>query len=169
LPLIEATEYAPDVTILLAGDGPQRAAVESKLSDHPRVRYLGQVPQNQVPEYTNLADVVYYGINASDGNAPYSCPNTLFNALTAGKPLLTTNVGEIAHIVREEQCGVVVEQATPAHLAQAITQLRDPALYKSLAANARRAAQTKYNWAVAQAVLLDTYQQLVTRGSPSSS
>jgi glycosyltransferase involved in cell wall biosynthesis len=169
LPLIEATEYTQDVTVLLAGDGPQRVAVESKLPDHPGVRYLGQVPQDHVPDYTNLADVIYYGINASDGNAAYSCPNTLFNALTAGKPLLTTNVGEIAHIVREEQCGVVVEQATPSLLAQAIVQLRDSAIYQSLAVNARRAAETKYNWAVAQAVLLDLYRQLITDVSVLSS
>lgn len=163
LPLIEASEYSTDVAILLAGDGPQRAAVESKLPDHPRVRYLGQVPPDHVLSYTNLADVIYYGIDVSDGNAAYSCPNTLFNALTAGKPVLTTNVGEIAHIVREEQCGIIVEQATPSLLAQAITQLRSPGFCESLAANARQAAQAKYNWAVAETALLNTYERVIGR------
>jgi glycosyltransferase involved in cell wall biosynthesis len=162
LPLIRATEYAPEVIVLLLGDGPQRESIESELSKHPRVRYLGRVPQEQVPSYTALVDVVYYGLNhqIADDNIHYSSPNALFNALAAGKPLLTTNLGEIARIVQEEQCGIVVEQLTPERLADAINQLRDPNVRAAMSMNARRAAQDKYNWDVAAATLLHLYRQL---------
>jgi glycosyltransferase involved in cell wall biosynthesis len=162
LPLIEATEYVSNVTVLLLGSGPQQAAVEAVLPDYPKVRYLGQVPQEQVPDYTALADVNYYGLNMSHTNSQFSAPNALFNALAAGKPVLTTNVGEIAHIVREEQCGIIVQEPTPMLLSQAIVQLRDPVICESLAANARRAAQANYNWNVAEATLLNVYEQLTT-------
>ncbi len=160
LPLIEATECTDAATVLLLGDGPQRPQVEAMLPTHPRVRYLGWVPQNHVPAYTRLADVIYYGMYAADRNAQYSSPNALFNALAAGKPVLTTNVGEIAHIVRQEQCGLVVPEPTPRVLAQAIEQLRDPALYTTMAANAYCAAQEKYNWSAAEAALLQIYQEM---------
>jgi glycosyltransferase involved in cell wall biosynthesis len=161
LPLIEATEHVTEVTLLLLGSGPQQAAIETMLPGHPKVRYVGHVPQEQVPAYTMLADVIYYGLNGDHRNSQYSAPNALFNALAAGKPLLTTDVGEIANIVREEACGIIVEEATPEALAQAMTKLGDPALRESLAANARRAAQLKYNWAIAGAILLDVYTRLV--------
>jgi len=164
LPLIEATEHVPDVRVLLLGSGLQQSAIEAVLPDHPNVRYLGQVPQEQVPYYTALSDVIYYGLSTNHGNSQYSVPNALFNALAAGKPVLTTNVGEIADIVREEQCGIVVEQPTPVFLAQAIMQLRDPGLRESLAANACKAAQTRYNWAVAETALLNIYEH--TLGAP---
>ena len=162
LPLIRATQYVPEVIVLLLGDGPQREMIEAELAKHPRARYLGRVPQEQVPNYTALADVVYYGLNhhLTDDNIHYSSPNALFNALAAGKPLLATNLGEIARIVQEEQCGIIVEPLTPERLAEAIKQLRDPAVRASMSINARRAAQEKYNWDVASATLLRLYQQL---------
>jgi glycosyltransferase involved in cell wall biosynthesis len=151
------------MTVLLLGDGPQREAVMSELPKHPRVRYLGQVPQEQVPAYTALADVIYYGLDHhfADDNIHYSSPNALFNALAAGKPVLTTNLGEIARIVREENCGVIVERPAPEQLAEAIKQMRDPAFRAPMSLNARRAAQDKYNWNAAAATLLSIYQQLL--------
>ncbi|MDZ7361395.1 MAG: glycosyltransferase family 4 protein [candidate division KSB1 bacterium] len=162
LPLIRATQYAPEVIVLLLGDGPQRKMIEAEISKYPRARYLGRVPPGQVPNYTALADVIYYGLNHQipDDNIHYSSPNALFNALAAGKPLLTGNLGEIARIVQEEQCGLIVEPLTPESLADAIKQLRDPAVRAVMSINARRAAQEKYNWQVAAATLLRLYQQL---------
>jgi glycosyltransferase involved in cell wall biosynthesis len=163
LPLIKATQYDPEITVLLLGDGPQREAIMSELPKHPRARYFGQVPQEQVPDYTALADVIYYGLDhhITDDNIHYSSPNALFNALAAGKPVLTTNLGEIARIVCEENCGVIVERPAPEQLAEAIKQLRDPAFRAPLSLNARRAAQEKYNWDVAAAKLLSIYQQIL--------
>lgn len=161
LPLIRATEYVPNVKILLLGSGPQRPVVESQLENHPRVHYLGQVPQDQVADYTSVADVIYYGLYDHHRNNRYSSPNALFNALAAGKPVLTTNVGEIARIIREEQCGIVVEHSSPALLGQAIKSLRDPDLRNLLSANARRAAEVKYNWSIAEKALLKVYQEVI--------
>jgi glycosyltransferase involved in cell wall biosynthesis len=161
LPLIEATATVEDAVVVLLGDGPQREAIEAMLPGYPRVHYLGWVSQEQVPDYTALADVVYYGLDTSHSHSQYSAPNALFNALAAGKPLLTSDVGEIADIVKSEQCGVVVKRPTPELLAQAMMKLRDSSFRLSLAANARRAGETKYNWAVARSALLMVYQQLV--------
>ena len=124
--------------------------IESELPEFPRVRYLGWVPQEQAFEYTSLADVIYYGLDIHDRNSQYNSPNALFNALAAGKPILTTNIGEIAQIVREEHCGTIVEEATPDLLAKAMKQLSDPAFRLPMAGNARRAAEHKYNWDIAQ-------------------
>lgn len=161
LPLIEATEMVENVLVVLLGDGPQRAAIEAKLPDYPNVCYLGWVSQEQVLDYIGLADVIYYGLDIHHRHSRYSTPNALFNALAAGKPLLVSNVGELAHIVKNEGCGVVVEHPTPTLLAQAMTQLCDVAFRSSLAARARQSAETKYNWSVAQANLLRVYQELV--------
>ncbi len=163
LPLMAATHIIQQTTVLLVGDGPQRAAIEQALPDHPRVRYVGWVPQETVADYTALADIIYYGLNTNDGNSQYSAPNALFNALAAGKPILTTNAGEIAQIVREEQCGSIIEQPTPMLIAQAIQELSDPSLRERLSAKARQAAQDKYNWAKTEANLLGVYKQMATR------
>lgn len=161
IPLIDAVQNYPEVTILLIGDGPQRAAIEAKLPTHPNVHYLGRIPHEEVPGYTVLADVIYYGLNNNDGNSYYSAPNALFNAMAAGKPVITTNVGEIAQIVKQEQCGVVIERAEPTLIAQAMKRLDDPANRQLMEANALRAAQNKYNWNFAKESLLKVYRQII--------
>jgi len=160
LPLLEATRLASPVTVLLAGDGPQRPDIEASLSQFPSVRYLGWVPQAEVIDYTDLADVIYYGLEGDDLNNRYSSPNALFNAMRVGKPLITTNIGEVAQIVRQERCGLVIDSPDPTLLAQAITQLRDPSLRTEMGYQARQAAETSYNWATAEANLLDVYQTI---------
>jgi glycosyltransferase involved in cell wall biosynthesis len=160
VPLLEATAHVDEVTVLLVGDGPQRADLEARLPDYPRVRYLEWVPQAQVPAYTRLADVIYYGLLGDDRNNHYSSPNALFNALIAGRPLITTNIGEVAQIVQTEQCGLVVDSPTPQAIAGAIIRLRDPALRRTMGANAYHAAETTYNWAAAEATLLKIYHHL---------
>lgn len=164
VPLIHATQYLDNLLVLLAGDGPQRASIEAELPNHPKVRYLGWVPQDQVPQYVMLADVMYYGLSASSGNSRYSTPNALFYALAAGKPIVTTDIGEIAEIVREEACGIVVHEASPQDIARAVDEVRDTTVRRALGVRARQAAETKYNWLTAEQVLLAVYQGLAAPG-----
>jgi glycosyltransferase involved in cell wall biosynthesis len=160
LPLIQATELNQEVEVVLVGDGIQRSLVESMLPDHPRVHYLGWVPQEAVPAYIHLADVIYYGLNRQDRSAEYNNPNALFNAMAAGKPFLTTNGGDVARIVRDQGCGIVVEQATPDLLAEAMRRLSDRSLRLEMGRRARQAALTQYNWGVMGEKLIDLYSQL---------
>jgi glycosyltransferase involved in cell wall biosynthesis len=160
VPLIHASRYLEDAVVLLAGDGPQRESVEAELPGHPRVRYLGWIPQDQVPDYVTLADVLYYGLSSASGNSRYSTPNALFHAMAAGKPIVTTGIGEIAAIVAQEACGIVVPEASAQTIAGAVNQLRDPAVRRSMGARARQAAEVKYNWRAAEQTLLDLYRNL---------
>jgi len=162
LPLIHASAKIPGITVLLLGDGPQREAILDAIADHPRIRYLGRVSQAQVPDYTALADVLYYGLDASvpDGNIHYSSPNALFNAMMAGRPMLTTNIGEIAQIVRTEDCGVIVDALEPEVLVEGLRRLQDPVVRKGMGSRAYLAAQAKYNWGAAETCLLEVYRDL---------
>jgi glycosyltransferase involved in cell wall biosynthesis len=105
-------------------------------------------------------DVIYYGLDAHYPNNHYSSPNALYAALAASRPLLTTDVGEIARIVREEECGLILERPTAEHIGAALTALRDPSLRAKLAENAWAAGAEKYNWPVAQQNLLRLYAEV---------
>ncbi len=161
LPLLEAVTACADVHLLLAGDGPQRAAIEAALPRHPRVHYLGWLPQAAIPAHLSLVDVVYYGLKVDDGNARYSAPNALYAAMHAGKPLLVTDVGELGRIVREEQCGVTIERAEPGLLAAGIEQLRDPNFRRDCGRRGAAAAASQYNWEAAACELIERYRKLL--------
>jgi glycosyltransferase involved in cell wall biosynthesis len=116
------------------------------------------------------ADVVYYGLRSDFPNNRFSSPNALYSALAAGRPLLTTDVGEISQVVRKEGCGLILPQpgATGCSMAaayataigQALEELRVPEVRAAMAARARCAGEGVYNWRVAEARLLDLYRQL---------
>jgi glycosyltransferase involved in cell wall biosynthesis len=161
LPLIKAVEKLPDVRLLLAGDGPQKEIIEQELHICRQSYYVGRLRYVDVPDYTAAADVIYYGLRNNKGNSRYSSPNALFNALAAGKPIISTNTGEIARIVDKENCGIVVNEPTEQELSTAIIQLMDSGFRKQLGKHARNAAETRYNWSEAKIALLEVYDDLV--------
>ena len=85
--LLEAAALVPDAVFVLAGDGPERAALEERaraLGVDGRVRFLGQ--RRDVPTLLASCDVfvlpsLYEGL-----------PLTVLEALGAGKPLVATAI-----------------------------------------------------------------------------
>jgi glycosyltransferase involved in cell wall biosynthesis len=160
LPLLESSNMVSGTSILLAGDGPQREDIVAALPKYPKVRYHGWISQEMVPAYTSAADVIYYGLKTADGNSQYSTPNALFNAMAAGKPVITTNIGEIARIVKNIECGLVIPAATAEQIASAIVMLKDDNLRLQMGINARNASASLYNWDRAQEKLVRVYGYL---------
>lgn len=158
LPLLHAAQNVPNVHILLAGDGPQRPALEAALPTLQRIHYLGWIPPADVAGYTQLADVIYYGLKPTDRNSEYSAPNTLYNALNAARPLLTTALGEIGLLTAQENCGIVIPRAEEPLLTEALHRLCDPNLRAQLSANAQRIAP-QFTWHAAEQALLRLYRE----------
>ena len=166
LPFIKSTEYLPENNhLLIAGDGLQRESLVNEIRQHSRTHYLGWVPQTRLPDYYKLSDVIYYGLYAGSKNSIYSTPNSLYLAMATGKPLITTAGSEIANIVKEEECGIVIDKPTSKKIANAILMLHDDSLRQRLGQNGRFAAERKYNWENAESILLDAYTHLAEIGT----
>jgi glycosyltransferase involved in cell wall biosynthesis len=149
-PVLEAVARLDDVFLVVAGDGPGASEVQAAASACPRIVALGPVPLADVGRIVAASDVVYYGLSANDPNSFYFMPNLAFFALAAGRPLLVTPVGEIADVVRREQCGLVMEAATGAAATDALRRMRDDSFRATLAARARCLGQTAFTDAATQ-------------------
>jgi glycosyltransferase involved in cell wall biosynthesis len=161
LPLIEAVRAEPDVGLVLVGHGPQGGRLLKAAAGVERITYLGErVPPDQVVTIMRACDVVYYGLRSDFANNRFSSPNALYSALQAGRPLLTTDVGEISRIVKTESCGIILGDATVKDIRMALHRFRDSHVRALMAQRARRAAEAKYNWPAAEAILLDVYDSL---------
>jgi len=160
LPLVETVREMRDVQVLFWGDGHQRAAVEAAVAQTSNARYLGWLSAEQVPLHTLLADVVYYCLVPDYPGAIYNAPNTLSNAMAAGRPIIANDVGDLGRIVRQSGCGILVSEVTPSAIRQAIESLRDPAVRQQMGTAGRMAAEARYNWAVAGRQLKQVYAQL---------
>jgi glycosyltransferase involved in cell wall biosynthesis len=159
LPLIEAARELVGVRVLLWGDGHQRTVVEEAVAQVPNAQYLGWLPADQVPLHTRLADVIYYCLVPDYPG----WPNTLSNAMAAGRPILANDVGDLGRIIRQTGCGVLLSEVTPQAICQAVEELRDPAVRCRLGEAGRAAAESHYNWAIAEQQLIRTYARLVEK------
>jgi glycosyltransferase involved in cell wall biosynthesis len=124
----------PEAALVLAGDGPERAAAESVEA----VVVPGELDPVRLRNFYAGSDVV---VMPSIPTATFREPWGLVanEAMNQGIPVIATDaVGAVAGgLVRHERNGLVVPAGDPAALASAILRLRDPALRKRLGAAGR--------------------------------
>lgn len=118
---IEALELLPDITLLIAGDGPEepvlRRLVEG-LGLEARVRFLGAVPQADLCSYYNAADALVLA-SSREG-----MPNVVLEALASGTPVVATSVGGVPELITAPEAGELMQKRHPEALAQAWTTLQ---------------------------------------------
>jgi glycosyltransferase involved in cell wall biosynthesis len=100
--------------------------VRKYAQENNNIIYLGRVPPSDVPRFTAACDIVYYGFDETNPNAKWSAPNKLFEAIAAGKAILTGHFGEIGKIVRVSGCGVLADTRTRVGIASALESLTAP-------------------------------------------
>lgn len=168
--LLQAADECPDVYVILGGNGVLHDVVEQAATVNPRILYVGFVSGKQIADYTCAGDVVYYGFEPENPNARFSAPNKLFEALAAGRPLITGDFGEIADVVREAECGIVLPEYSVEEIRKAFAILEDRNARNSMAANARRHGKAFLNWEQGEEILYREYSVFLpgALGSPSS-
>jgi glycosyltransferase involved in cell wall biosynthesis len=107
---IDAVRRAGGVSLVVVGDGPDRAALE-RLGG---ARFLGAQPRERVLEALRAADAVF--LPSSWENFPH----VLVEALAVGTPVIATDVGGVAEVVDDGVNGLLVRPGDADALAAAI-------------------------------------------------
>jgi glycosyltransferase involved in cell wall biosynthesis len=111
---IAAVAALPGVHLLVAGDGPERAALERQTADQApgRVHFAGTLPGSA--EALAAADVVVMP-SRTEG-----MPGVLIEAGLAGVAAVAADVGGVAQIVRDGETGLLVPPGDAPRLAVAL-------------------------------------------------
>ena len=126
-----ATAFAaiPGTRLLVAGDGPERARLESLAG--PNVEFLGALPRARVLGLLQAADASI--LTSLWENFPHG----VVESLAVGTPVIATRTGGVAEIVRDGENGLLVEPGDVEAFAAAVGRyLTDDALRERLCANA---------------------------------
>lgn len=151
--VIEAVSRLPGVRLQIAGEGPERGALQAlirRLGVEDRVRLLGAVPHPELPALLAAADVGALA-SSSEGLA-----NAWVESLACGTPLVISDAGGAREVVTGPDIGRVVER-TPQAFAAAIAEL----LAARLPAETVRAGAKRFSWAANTAALVDHLSGLV--------
>jgi teichuronic acid biosynthesis glycosyltransferase TuaC len=118
--MIEALAELPGVELVIVGDGPERAPIEGLARQHrvaDRVRLLGRVPQEQLPEIYSAADLLLL-VSSHEG-----WPNVLLESMACGTPVVVSQIGGVADIVGAPEAGRILPDVTPGRLAETVHNL----------------------------------------------
>lgn len=107
----------PQAQLLVVGDGPDRGALERSVAEAGlggHVRLVGTVPNAELAPWYSAADLLVLA-SSREG-----WPNVLLEAMACGTPVVATAVGGIPEVVASAEVGRLVNQRTPAALAEAM-------------------------------------------------
>ena len=118
---ILAAERLPDVTLLIAGEGPHRGALQELIRSkglEPRVKLVGNRPPGEVASLLAAADVMVLPTRA-EGLA-----NVWVEAVASGTPVVTSDVGGAREVIDRPEAGALVPPDAQA-IAAAVRALLD--------------------------------------------
>lgn len=116
---VEGAAMIDGLTLLIAGDGPERRRVEAAAARLPdgRARLLGEIDDPM--SLLHAADVLVL-TSSTEG-----MPGVVIEAGLCGVPVVATDVGMLSDLVVDSRSGVLLPGADPAELAVAIRRVLD--------------------------------------------
>ena len=117
---VEALRHLQEVDLAIVGEGPERTRIEARarqLGVADRVRLLGRHAQERLPEIYTAADVLVHP-SSREG-----WPNVLLESMACGTPAVAGNFRGVEDIITAPSAGRILPDATPASLAEAVSQL----------------------------------------------
>jgi glycosyltransferase involved in cell wall biosynthesis len=137
------------------------ATLEAEISALPgwrRVRYLGQVPRDEVRRVMSSGRTGLV-LNHPTLNYVDAYSTKMFEYMALGIPVVCSNFPLWADIVGGADCGIAVDPRDPQAIAAAIRALTDDSERAArLGENGRRAIAERYNWEAQLAKLEGLYQ-----------
>lgn len=112
---------------------------------------------DEVDAHLRRAGLVLVALAPGWENHRLALPNKLFHAVRAGVPLVASDIGELAAVVREHGLGTLYRPGDPADLVRAV---RDAVSQYGSLRQAVEAAQTELSWDRDGAVLVQVYESL---------
>lgn len=167
--ILDAAEKLKDIedlTFVFVGSGSRRQQVQSAINSGllKNIVLLPYQPFDRLAESLSMADVHYVCLR--DEFEGLVVPSKTYPALASGRPMVYSGSekGEIARMLNENACGVVVQQNDSDSLAKAITAYyKDPALRQAAGGNSVNAVRGDYSRTICVQRYLKVFDKLAGR------
>ncbi|WP_161600788.1 glycosyltransferase [Teichococcus oryzae] len=121
----------------------------------------GWMPHRAALDLAATADIGLVLFQPGVENHRLALPHKLFDCMLAGLPVIAPAFAEeVAAVIREAGCGLLVDTADPAAIAGAVRELADPGRRAAMGAAGRAAALGRFGWGAEAARLVGLYRRL---------
>jgi glycosyltransferase involved in cell wall biosynthesis len=126
-----------------------------------RVRFVGGIAHDEMPDYYRLADVTV-SIPSSDGT-----PMSVLESMACGTPVMVSQIPNYdARYIENQRTVIMVNQSYPGVVAAALIKLlQDRSLAKGIAAEAKRRVVATASYESQMAKMDQLYQKLIANGA----
>jgi glycosyltransferase involved in cell wall biosynthesis len=141
-----------------------RATFKGDANDEA-VQYVGHLSRPQVAALLGRARVGLLLLHSLE-NYRHAQPTKVFEYMSAGLPVLASDIPACRLIFESAACGLLVDPLNPEAIASALLWLFDhPAEAAEMGRNGQRAVAEKYNWESESQRLITTYSELQPVGT----
>jgi glycosyltransferase involved in cell wall biosynthesis len=119
--VVEAVRELPDVTLDLAGAGPDEAALRAQAADCARIRFHGYLDEAALRDLLAHADV---GVIPMFPASQVGLPGKLADYAAAGLPVISSLPGETAELLARYRAGVAYAAGDKASFKTSMVQVR---------------------------------------------
>ena len=154
----------PDAKLVIGGDGPQKEELQQlakNLNLQNSVIFLGWVSMDDLPICYRAADVFVLAAATDELGVPEGGQALVTKqAMASGTAVISTNIGGIPDLVKNNKTGLLVEEKNPEQLGEAIIRiLGDKKLRQNLIRNAHKLVEREATWDV----IIEKYIKLYSR------
>lgn len=161
--VVKAMEYTNRVQLNLVGKFSEELVEdEAKTYDGwqkvTELGFLGREEVAKVMSRSKAGIVTFHPLpNHVDAQ-----PNKMFEYMSAGLPIITSNFPLWKEIVEGNSCGICVNPLEPKEIAEAIMYIvSHPREAEEMGQNGKKAVIEKYNWGVEEKKLFEVYEELI--------
>lgn len=155
------SEYK-DIKLIIRGFGPLEDKLHKLANEINVGNNLVFDPPVLVTEMVPYAARSHVGVAITEPiniNFTYTVSNKLFEYISAGLPVIMSDVPEHTYLNEKYNFGIILEENTPEYLSQAIIKLyENKSLYNTLAQNAKQTAKV-LNWESEFKKMIDIYHR----------
>ena len=147
-PLVEAAAGLSGVQVAIAGAGDLQESLARRIAETGApVRLVGPLDRAAVVRALAAADVVVVPSVVDRAGNVDGLPNTLLEAMAAGRAIVASRVAGIPDVIADGENGLLVPPGDVAALRAALTRVAaDDALRARLGAAARASAVKRHGW-----------------------
>ncbi len=155
--LLQAFRELPDVPLSVVGDGPLSEMVQTAAEQSPNILYLGRQPKEQVLQRMQQAALLIF---PSQWYETFGL--VAIEAFACGTPVLASNLGAMAEIVRDRETGFHFPPGDAAALAATVRRaLSDPQALREMGRRARETYLAHYTPEKNYAQLMAIYREAI--------